>query len=473
MAMDRYEDDGGDWNDYENLDLYDPSRPLKFDLWSKPGAGATLGQGEFRSFKVNEESVSIYDKAVKSSYSVSVQRLLWIDGYEDPTKKQEMTLVVLKMVFTSLNPDTRIGHVTATLRLRDKEKEGKNHPRPEAWAPFREPERFNASTAQINTTYERDANAKAGFSGAEVSMGVKTGREISWNQVDFDEGHSAEVFRDGKPSGVLWFMKQNQRQKAGVTPEIWAAVLFSRNSSDAYLAKFSLDVHAGTREELKNNTKKFFGLKPDETMPFSVTPWKKQVCNGEGADILKSLGSLDNLGSLRDAQLRTKLNVSWGLKYQITAPGPSPAREKEAQEGHGGEGDRQAASVAADVKPSSESTESRPRGKAEQDPTAPPGVFPASAPPTCVPSASPQPVLQQGPILQPSLPPLVIGWYAPSAGVDYAARLAALEGRVAETERRIVEQDRTLFQLRQELMLKEAILDRMQQATAASSKTGG
>jgi len=450
MSTGRYEDDGDNWDEYDNLDLFKPSDALDFNLYSKPGAQATLGQGESRSFKVTEDSVAIFARAVKSSYSVSVQRLLWVDGWEDSTRTKEMTLVVLKMNFTSLNPDARIGHMTATLRLRDGIRHGTSHPTPEAWAPFREQERYNASTAQIKSTQELNVNAKVGYSGTEASAGGKTGREISWNQVDFDEGHSAEVFRDNKPNGVLWFMKQNARQNYGVAPEIWAAVLLSRTSRDPYLVKFSLDVHAGTAEEMRNNTKKFLGLKPDETRPFYVTPWKKQVCNGEeGKAILASLGgdidNLDNLGSLRDAKLRTKLNVSWGPKHQVSAPDVT------------GEEGQTAAALAAKTETGAGAVvkESLP----PSPPTLPPN---AAAPAHGTPLVGLNPALPQGFTLQTSLPPLVIGWGVPGAGlgVDYAARIAALEGRLADAEKRIAEQDKTLLQLRQKLVLKEATMDK-------------
>ncbi|KAI0593785.1 hypothetical protein F4775DRAFT_586547 [Biscogniauxia sp. FL1348] len=400
--------------EYEDLDDdFDSSESIDFPLFEHKNPPQVAAQGALKSYHVQEDGTEIYADQ-QSDYSVSVQRLLWVDGYERihrvtrntttgaPTKiemKQEATLVVLKMLLSSLNPEQKFQYVKATLTLEDSKVGRKNHPEIQAWAPFRTLERWNATVGHRETTKMVEVGAKGGYNASELSAGVSREGKISWDQTHFDEGHSSEMTKDGKRNGVTWFVKQNRLEDQGVTREIWVSALFSRSSRDPYLVNFNIYAHAGKLEEIAHKSKKFFGFGPGRTKTYSVTPWKKRICNHEGKHIIECI-NLDDLGHLREKDLNTSLKVTWGPAYQI----PSPASSGIQAEG---------------------APESR-------------------------------------------LPELVSGGSnpnMPSSNIDYT-RLVALEGRVAQTEARIAAQDMTIVQLQRESMAKDVRLVQLEHAIA-------
>ncbi len=76
--------------------------------------------------------------------------------------------------------------------------------------------------------------------GPEVRLG-RRGVGFSWDQTDFDEGHSSDVFSKttGRRNGVTWFLKQNKLQNQGVAPEVWVSALFSGSSWAPYVVGFA------------------------------------------------------------------------------------------------------------------------------------------------------------------------------------------------------------------------------------------
>ncbi|KAL7928976.1 hypothetical protein V8C35DRAFT_205155 [Trichoderma chlorosporum] len=329
---------------YENLDQLNPSKPLKFDLYYNRNHEATLYSGEVKSYGVREKGSAIYDNR-KSGYTVSVERLLWVDGYEgsplegeSKTSDQEMTLVVLKVVLASHNPNLKFSFVKASLRFEDtdyKQHRGLNEPQVEAWAPFHSVERWNPLISHEKKTTKLDTGVKVGAYGADLSGGWTTGGEAVWDRTVFDQGRSnAEISPNtGCRNGVTWVLEQNDLENVGVSQEFWAAVLISRASSEPYLVRFQIDTRVGTLEDFKNKTKQFFGFNPNRTKPFQITPWKNAVCNFEGNDIIKAV-DLKNMGRLRGQGNSSRLDVKWGPDYKVRIPTPLQ-QPSEAQEEQG------------------------------------------------------------------------------------------------------------------------------------------
>ena len=450
--------------DYKDMNNLDMSTSLEFDLYHNPNHEATLQSGAVKSYGANENGSTIFEKK-KSGYTVLVERLLWVDGWEKTTVEGEgavygerMTLVVLKIVLASRDPNRKVGYATASLIFEDsnwKETKGKNEPQVEAWAPFHTQQRWNPSLAHYKKTDTKDGNVSVGYSGVDLSGGWSSQGEISWDRTAFDQGSSISESSPitGRRNGVTWVIEQNQLEKAGVSQDFWAAVLISRPTADPYLVKFQINARIGTIEDFKNKTKQFFGLKPDNTKPFLVTPWKKQVCNFEGKDIIKCI-DLNNLGKLQGQGNRSNLDVKWGPDYKIEIPTPS----------------EQASEILSDATITGESAEDvSPASTSQSASLATPALVAgtgstAAAPPITIPPAA-SGLLQ---VPHSSLPPLMIGWYNPTSTTnDDSGRLRALEARAAQIETRIAAQDSLILQLQQALVAKDVQLARLEQVTGA------
>ncbi|KAL8743052.1 MAG: hypothetical protein Q9190_004553 [Brigantiaea leucoxantha] len=447
--------------DYEDMDSLDPSAPLPFNLFHNPDHEASLQAGSVKTtYEVKKDGPAIFDKK-KSGHTMTVERLLWVDGWKKTTMEgdklehdQEMTLVVLKVVLASHDPNSRFGYATITLSFEDsngKETQGANEPQVEAWAPFHTQQRWNPRLAHYKKTDKADGNVKIGYSGSDASVGRSSQLEISWDRAAFDQGRSNARISDitRRRNGVTWNLEQNQLEKAGVSQELWVAVLLSRWTTEPYLVKFEIDARIGTIEDFRNKTKNFFGCPPDRTKPFLVTPRKNPVCNFEGRDIMKSI-DLDNLGKLQERPDSTKLDMKWGPNYQIEIPTPfqqaSEISSEDKMAGESIETERKSEKLPESGSPASTSQSASLANPALLAGTASIAAAAAAPPITAPPAAS---GLLQAP--HSSLPPLMIGWYNPSGDSE---RLKALEARTVQIETRIAAQDSLILQLQQALLTK-------------------
>lgn len=293
----------------------DRKRPLKFDLCGS--VEAIPYSEEVKSYKVRKESSKIYDNR-KSGHTVTIEKLLWVDGYEgvsledeSKTSGLEMTLVVLKLVFAPDNPRVKFGYVRVFMEFEDtnyKRNRGSNEPTVEAWAPFH-------SVGKWNSSLSHEKESEKLHTGVNVDS---TAGEVAWDRTVFDAGLSyAMVSRETRNrNGVTWVFEQNGLEKDGILQEICVAVLISRVSSEPYLFRFEIDTQLGALEDLKSKTKQFFGLNSNNTKPFLVSPGRNVVCNSEGKDIIRSI-DLKNLGRLRDQRDRCRLELKWDQYHKM------------------------------------------------------------------------------------------------------------------------------------------------------------
>ncbi|KAL7919915.1 hypothetical protein ACQKWADRAFT_329266 [Trichoderma austrokoningii] len=376
-------------------------------------------------------------KSYESGYAVTVERLLWVDGWEETTVDgekavhgQEMTLVVLKIVLASSDAKGKFARAEVAIEFEDPTAGSENEPTVVAWAPFRNSERWNASQAQRTKTEKKDGHASLGYSGVELSGGWSRESSVSWDQMSFDKGtaHARISLTTQRRNGVTWMLEHNKLQNSGVTPEFWATVLLSRLTAEPYLVKFRIDACAGSMEDFANKTRSFFGLDPCKTKPFLVTPWKSVVCNYEGKDIEKCASN-------------TRLAVKWGPDHQIEVPMPSASRQAWGKE----------KMAKAEPKPETE-TEGLANNNnkaAEEDAMPTPVSMASPQKPALVPSfadtPAPAPAPAPAQVSQLSLPPLVVGWQSASPLSSTAngdsTRVTGLESRMAQLEARLAVQD--------------------------------
>ncbi|KAL6697341.1 hypothetical protein J3F84DRAFT_368678 [Trichoderma pleuroticola] len=425
-----------DYTNYKAM-YSNPESSLRFDLYQNYSHEATVQSGSVKSsYKVKEGGTALYDSK-RSGYTVTVNRLLWLDGWESSTGEgeamihgAEMTLVVLKIVLASNDPNRKVAYMSASLALEDSEGQTsgwKNEPLVEAWAPFGAVKRSNATTAQHTKSIKTEASVQLGYSSINASIGSSSEAEISWEQTSFDEerAHGITNSKSGKQNGVMWILEQNQLQNAGVAPELCVAVLFSRSSQKPYLVRFGIDARVGTLDDFKNKTRQFFGLPSDRTQPFLVTPFMNEVCSSEGKEMKKCI-DVNNLGKLRGQD--QALNLKWGPSCQIelNPPAPASSNKYDSNSDH-----------AQDESARGQDRERRP------DPVIAPTPLPSNQ-------------------LSLPLPPLVVSWGVPisAANAGYmnfdSSRLTVLEGRVAQLEARLASQDSLILQLQHSLLAQQS-----------------
>ncbi|KAH8588900.1 hypothetical protein B0O99DRAFT_727198 [Bisporella sp. PMI_857] len=317
-------------DDYRGLD--EISGTIYLDLFNN-----TSVEGALKSWDVPDGATRI-DKLSKSKDSVSVERLLCVDGWEKTTvdaggkKKPEglMSLWILKFIFNSSYKDrVRLSHFRAELYFKDKDQKRKDDPEVQAWAPWRKMEVGNFSKGQEKITITTEASIQGGYQGNQASFKRSKAHEISFDRIIFDRAQSGLRWNlGGRPSGVYWQIERDpvdtHNNGAGLSAEIWAAALVSRTTNEPYSVEFGFTVNSGTIQDFYQDRVKTVFRKPDapggNISRFTIIPnpgnfrnWN----NPEGKEI-ESTGNIDpeNLGKLRDPQLTTPLKVSWTEEFQ-------------------------------------------------------------------------------------------------------------------------------------------------------------
>ncbi|OPB45727.1 hypothetical protein A0O28_0092930 [Trichoderma guizhouense] len=422
------------------MDFYDldeeeeASKSFSFDLYKDLNHEATLQSGSVKSYQVKQHGSAIYDNK-KSGHRVTVERLLWVDGLghaivegKKSTVKQEMTLVVLKITLAPAY-NKKILYMKASLVFEDKEKNGENHPRVQAWAPFNNVELWNPTVAHHTKSGKKEGSMKVSHSMASATGSWSRESEVSWDQMVYDKGSSIPTISEktGNRNGVEWIVDQNNLENAGVLQELWVAVLLSRPTAKPYLVRFEINARVGRVEDFENKTKEFFGFAPGKTKPFKVTPRANVVCCNEGNDIMKWI-DIENLDALRSADNLSRLDMKLGPKHQFEAALERPGNSR----------------ATTDLSKDSQSkTLAVPKETLVQ--TATPAKELAI------------PVMAEAiqPLPQLNLPPLVVGWHSPGSMANMDSnRLTGLEERMARLEARLHEQDSTIIALQQKLLEK-------------------
>lgn len=374
------------------------------------------------SIKGSPTGLSIYHKE-QSDCSVSIDRLVWVDGWRQGGTVDPMTLVVLKLRFDPEAPDARVSYASVRLRLKSDKELGKD-PQLVAWGPFRHPEMWNVTKAQKRSNVSPSLMVSGGGGGQQISLGVNMEKEINWDENFSDYGLSA-----AKSNGVLWQVFENKLLKRGITPEVRVAALFSRPvSSDRYKVVLRVVAHTGLVRKAGHSILRAFGQQGGDKIYWSVEPLpgEKDNCHGEGVDIVKEIDPF-NLGLITDRQDNTMLNPEWLNKWDRFETNPTAEPFSSLQKAKMPIDKRERPPPDTEIKAQHE-----PLGTAAcpQVSGVPSELLPRAAATTAAPRSG----------LDESAPPLLDG-----------NRLVALEQRAARAEARIAEQDRLILGLQQTL----------------------
>lgn len=349
------------------------------------------GQEGLKTYPAKVDAPLMYDTGHGSDYSIMVERLLSVDGWETTsgdgkTRTQPMTLIVFKLAVKCTSLNGRVKSIKATVEFENQKTGRQADPEVEAWAPFRELQPTNPTLVNIKRTDNKDTHAgtatqadpeveagtlfhkleltnpvepwtpfhtlqptnptlvdvkrtddkdaRAGPAKESItgSGGWKRDSEISFERRYWDRAYAyAEMDNTtGKRGGVTWVMEQSEMQNNGVLPEIFTAVLLKRESAEApYVVNFRIRVQGGSVYGFTNQIKRVFNLGPVSTKPFLVRPATEAKVRYEGNLFLGCVNA-DNLGSLRAKDSVTGLTI---------VSGAGSAHVETAQGGRGGDRD--------------------------------------------------------------------------------------------------------------------------------------
>ena len=293
----------------------DFDHPFEVNLCEEENPLEHEKQGGFKSYTTKGDGEVVYESGRESDFSIMVERLLCVDGWENTEKEppQAMTLLVLEFTLACTDPDGRFESMTTTIEFEDRGR-SKNEAKPEVdgWAPFMHMQRYNESEAEMHHKSTLGAEVGGGAAGATATVNAGLENEITSNRKYFDEGNAYPVFSkiDERRNGVTWFLKQNSIQKAGISPEFRVAILLKRASQAPFLCKFRIRTRAGMWNDFVDGIKRVFRANPGSTKPFLMTPATAARVRYEGKEILESIDT-ENLGKLKKKQLQA-LSIVWG-----------------------------------------------------------------------------------------------------------------------------------------------------------------
>lgn len=216
-----------------------------------------------------------------SNFKKAVELVLCIHGWEDPSKKVPMTLVVLGVNLYCYARDFRFQSVRILLSFGEDETRPPNlaaaRPVVVAYAPFVRQEHWNSSEAEYTK------NPSYGTSGgvsyvANVKGTASREGTVSHTRRHFDKGSAHRMYDKGtgRVHGVEWYYEQNNVQRYGVKPTFHLAALVKRSpqegpKSSTFTANFDMQVEAGLMHDFNEGHHRIFRLKRPEDDPlFSI-----------------------------------------------------------------------------------------------------------------------------------------------------------------------------------------------------------
>ncbi|KAM0362163.1 hypothetical protein ACHAP4_000899 [Fusarium culmorum] len=153
----------------------DPARSVGSGKMNLPLLVEEVPDGQLRAKSESDSNVRRVLSKNESDYCLTVDRLVWIDGWhstfgsgDNKKRKQEMTLLVLNLKFENKRRENKIGSAIAELTFLSDTPEGQN-PEVTAWGPFRRVTCWNPSTVQSTISVKGSLEASAGFTGQQVS----------------------------------------------------------------------------------------------------------------------------------------------------------------------------------------------------------------------------------------------------------------------------------------------------------------
>lgn len=285
-----------------------------------PESSETLG-----AFKITNPDADQFQRPMilvspkDSNFKKTVELVLCIHGWEDPSKKVPMTLVVLGVNLFSHARDFRIQSVRIWLSFGEDETRPPNlaaaRPVVVAYAPFVRQEHGNSSEAE--NTENPSYAASVGVSYVANVEGTASRKDtVSYTRRHFDKGSAQRTYdeRAGRVHGVEWYYEQNSMQRYGVKPNFHLAALVKRSpqegpESSIFTACFDMRAEAGFMHNFNEGYRRVFRLKRPEDYPLLFDPERTLLMNGvngTGKALLERI-QIDNLGALADGEMLSKL----------------------------------------------------------------------------------------------------------------------------------------------------------------------
>ncbi|UKZ47107.1 hypothetical protein TrVGV298_001321 [Trichoderma virens] len=296
--------------------LYEELNP---DVSASLGAFKTSNPHDGRFQRPN-----IHVSSTKSKFKKTVELILCVHGWENPDKKEPMTLIVLGVNLSCHDLNSRFQSVTIKLKFDEDDTShpantAKANPQVVAYAPFVQQKRWNHTTATV--TENRESGGDLGVDKyVQAKVSANNSSEFSYVREYFDRGSAHPIYdkQTRRLRGVEWYCEQNEQQEYGVMPNFHLAVLLKRSHDEdraiPFKAKFEMRTEAGSRYDFEQGLRRVFrGLKPEDD-PVYFDPSRDPDVNGVagvGQRLFESI-QIDNLGALAEGQFLSKLVDSAG-----------------------------------------------------------------------------------------------------------------------------------------------------------------
>ncbi|KAL7956655.1 hypothetical protein V8C34DRAFT_287805 [Trichoderma compactum] len=264
-----------------------------FDLFEVVGGDAQT-HGSLKSYGTKDGGLIYYRD--NTSFTISVERLIQADGYADSSKKERLTLFVLKIIL-ACNSHSRIKRAAFNMRFeelpekkRKRVQAGSAKVQPEviAWGPFAEMARTNEIHVKRAKWEKVGVELKSGGDSVTGKGTAEWERTTEWTTSYWETAHSFATFQRGyqKPNGVRWVLNANPKDTQGLPPKLTVGFLLSRQSDEPYLVNFDIKVTGGNFDDLLKGIEKMLGRKPEATKPYMVKPSKEPILRATGFNMI-------------------------------------------------------------------------------------------------------------------------------------------------------------------------------------------
>ncbi|KAF4997528.1 hypothetical protein FDECE_12058 [Fusarium decemcellulare] len=190
----------------------------------------------------------ITDRHPTSPYKVQVILSACVHGYLDVERKKPASLILVDYNLNSTVDGAVFTSINTSFEFQlSQSHPGALAPQVIAYAPFKEPKRFNETSAKESKKHQPSAKVSPKFAGAgagEVAYAHENAKEH--DQKYFDLGQAGRDY-DDKERGyrVWWNVIQNRSQKLGIPPQLRLAMLVERTSEEKFQAVFSIAPEGG------------------------------------------------------------------------------------------------------------------------------------------------------------------------------------------------------------------------------------
>ena len=299
--------------------------PIEIDLFEEYDSAEQVAQSGLKSQPTKyakDDGGLLHYSGRDTPYTVSVERTLAVDGWEDASKQQAMSLLVLDYSTKCTDASGRFASIWSWIDLEDAKntpQDKKAAPRVEAWAPFASERRWGENEDDVHTEGGWKAGLGVTAKVVDAHIDVDGRKSRDKKEVFFDKGLTTKRFSDfddRRVNGVKWFLTHNKSLEQGVPPDFRLAILFRRKNDTPFDLIFGFRCAAGRLQDIMDSFFHWFGKGKYIDKKYLYTPNEQQprYRNRAGEELLAMVDP-NNLGKLlkeNDEELQ-KLTSVWGL----------------------------------------------------------------------------------------------------------------------------------------------------------------